>query len=392
MRDTILITGLGVVSPIGIGIDAFWNSALQGIGSPGDYPHINPAYVPNRRAYYIEQPLSAPEPGVYLSRADDFAIRATEMCLQDAGLDDVTSADIGVSFGTGMGNSDLLERGREEGIPIDSHTSFGFSGAAALAAHFGFTGPNLSTSTACSASGYSLSLALEALDSGWADVMVVGGAEGFSRIALGCFNRLGALDPVQCRPFDQYRAGTVFGEGGAMMVLETAEHARRRGCTRAYAEVKGYGWSCDGHHATAPEPSGQAAVLALSQALAYARVEPEAIDCVVPHGTGTELNDLTENDVLVQIFAEHVDQLKVCAIKSMVGHTGGAAGAFSCLTAALILSHGMVPPTAHLETPDPRCQLRLHREEPVTATVRHVLVNAYAFGGNNVSIIFGQPS
>lgn len=391
MEDKILITGLGVVSPIGIGVEPFWESLQQGKGSPGAYPYMDPRYMSNRQAYYIEQPPALPEPGVSASRADDFAIRATEMCLRDAGLTHTTSSVTGVSLGTGMGNADILERGREEGISIDGYTSFGFGVAATLAAHFGFMGPNLSTSTACSASGYSLSLALEALRNGWADVMVVGGVEGFSRIALGCFNRLGALDPVCCRPFDQQRAGTVFGEGGAMMVLETATHARQRGWSHAYAEVKGYGWSCDGYHTTAPEPSGQSAVMALTQALADAGVEVGEVDCVVPHGTGTELNDLTENDVLVQVFQEHIEHLRVCAVKSMIGHTGGAAGAFSCLTAALILDRGVVPPTAHLETPDPRCTLRLHTDTSITIPVCHVLVNAYAFGGNNVSIILGKP-
>lgn len=394
MEDTILITGLGVVSPIGTGIEPFWASLLQGQGRPADYPYMNPAYMSNRRAYYIpdaRQP-DAPvwdHPGGY---ADRFAIQATAMALHDAGLDSTTEAVVGVSLGTGMGNADLSEAERAGGPAVDSHTSFGFAVAATLAAHFGFMGPNLSVSTACSASGYSLSLAIEALRNGWADIVVTGGAEGFSRIALGCFNRLGALDPQLCRPFDANRGGTVFGEGAAILVLESAAHARRRGWSHAYAAVKGYGWSCDAYHATAPEPTGQAVMAALAQALAAAQVPAAAIDCVVPHGTGTELNDLAESEVLAQVFGPRVGELLVCAVKSVVGHTGGAAGAFSCLAASLMLERGIVPPTAHLDTPDPRCHLRLHSTEPVTAPVRHVLINAYAFGGNNISIILGQAS
>jgi 3-oxoacyl-[acyl-carrier-protein] synthase II len=157
-----------------------------------------------------------------------------------------------------------------------------------------------------------------------------------------------------------------------------------------YAEVKGSGWSCDAYHATAPEPSGASIIRALERALDEARAAPEEIDCVIPHGTGTALNDVVESRILAEVFEDRVGDLLVCAIKSMVGHGGGAAGAFSVLTAAMILDRGVVPPTANLRELDAECALRPHRGKAIEARVRNVLVNAYAFGGNNISLILGR--
>jgi 3-oxoacyl-[acyl-carrier-protein] synthase II len=390
MND-VLITGLGVVSPIGDTIERYWSGLLAGSSRPRRYPWIDEHAVPNPVTYWIDEPKRpvVSDAGLGFGRASQFAVRAASMALADAGLDDECRTAVGVAIGTGMGHADLLEDERDgtgAPAPLDRFT---FEVASTVAGELRLNGPNMSVSTACAAGAYSVSLGVDAIRDGCADVIVAGGAEGFSRIALGCFHRLGALDPVVCRPFDVDRAGTVFGEGAAMLVLESAEHARRRSAT-VYGSISGCGWSCDAHHATAPEPDGQQTIAAVRRALAEAELEPADIDCAIPHGTGTDLNDVVESAMLAQVFGERVKQLRIFALKSVIGHTGGAAGAFSCLTAALILDRGLVPPTANLTSADPRCPLHLHTGAPIAGDIRHALVNAYAFGGNNISLILDK--
>lgn len=393
MAQRVFVTGLGVVSPLGSDVASYWEGLLYKESRPGIYQHTRPAYIPNRLFYNVPDwsPEDARQQKVLAGRASTFAIRAAEMALRDAGLlDAVQGSTIGVSLGTGMGDSDLLDDERTGGPAVPPDAACFFRVSALVAERFGLTGPNLSVSNACSASGYSVGLAYDAISEGWADVMVAGGVEGFSRVAQACFHRMGALDPYACRPFDQDRAGTVFGEGAAVLVLESEEHARRRGCQRYFAEIKGSGWSCDGHHPTAPDPNGLQPEHAANRALASAGVQPDEIDCVVPHGTGTALNDVMESALLERLFGPRLEQVHLCAVKSKLGHSGGASGAFSILTAALILNHGLVPPTGNVQAVDPQCRIKVHTDQPIRAPIRHVLINAYAFGGNNISVVMGR--
>lgn len=388
--ERVVVTGLGVVSCLGPDLESYWRALLRAESTPSDVPDPN-ANMDVRLMYYVHEwdRLERSAAGDRLGRASGFALRASDMALRDAGLERVPEG-AGVMVGTGMGDADLFDAERAGGEHVGGRDAFTFKVSSAVAAHLGATGPNLSVSTACSASAYSVSLAADAIRSGWADVVVAGGSDGYSRVGVACFNRLGALDPVVCRPFDVKRAGTVFGEGAAIMVLESESHARARGRDRFYAEVEGAGWSCEGHHATAPEPSGELVIAAMKAAFDEAGIEPSDVGCVVPHGTGTELNDLVESDALVKVFGDDVRSLPVCNLKAMLGHTGGAAGAFSCLTGALVVDRGVVPPNANAGEVDPRCPLELHTGEPLERDVGHVLVNAYAFGGNNISVVLGR--
>jgi 3-oxoacyl-[acyl-carrier-protein] synthase II len=385
----VLITGLGVVSPAGSTIESYWAALLAGAVAPSRFPWTDERYVGDPLTYSVAEPKrrEVSDAGLAIGRASQFAIRAAEMCLADAAFNAGDAAPIGVSMGTGMGHADLLEDEREGAGAAAPLERFAFEAGSTVAARLHLRGPNLSVSTACSAGAYSVSLAVEAIRAGLADAILAGGCEAFSRVAFGCFRRLGALDPVACRPFDAGRAGTVFGEGAAMLLLESEEHARRRGRTSYYAAVSGAGWSCDAYHPTAPEPGGQQTAAALQRALEDANLRPEDIDCVVPHGTGTELNDVVESSTLAQVFGPHLNRLRIFGLKSVIGHSGGGAGAFSCVTAALMLHYGMVPPTANLVNVDPRCELPLHTGTPVTGDLRRALVNAYAFGGTNISVI-----
>ncbi len=386
MAKRVVITGLGVVSPIGTTLEDFWQALLYEDSWPREYPYARPSYMPHRLAYLVRG-----EPGAEAmpqSHAVRFAVQAARAALQDAGLPGSEEAGaIGICLGTATGNHDLLEAQRERGdrvVPLDAYP---FSVTAAVAPRLGLGGPAFTISTVCAAGCHSVSMAAEAILSGQADVMLAGGADTVSRVTQACFNRMNAVDPQVCRPFDAHRAGAVYGEGAAMLILESEEHARRRGRTHSYAQVKGAGWSCDAHHPTAPNPAGGQIALALRRALAAAELTPQDIDCIVAHGTGTELNDLAESSGMEQVFGAALARVAVCAPKSKLGHTAGAAGAFSCLIAALILDRGLVPPTANLTSIDPRCKLNLHTDWPVPASARHVLVNAYAFGGTNISVI-----
>jgi 3-oxoacyl-(acyl-carrier-protein) synthase len=307
-----------------------------------------------------------------------------------AGDGPVAAERVGVAVGTGVGDCSLPERARPDGVPPDGLDAFPFKVGSVLAGRLGLGGPAVTVSTACSASAYSVSLAADMIRDGRADVVLAGGADGYTRVGVACFNRLGALDPERCRPFDARRKGTIFGEGAAFLVLESESHARARGRDRYYGVVEGTGWSCDGHHATAPESQAVQIVRAMRAALDEAGLTAADIGAVVPHGTGTPLNDVVESHALHQALGPAAATLPVYSLKAMLGHTGGAAGAFALLTALLMLDRGTVPPNIPLDEPDPECDLRLPTGAPVHSDPRHVLVNAYAFGGNNISVLVGR--
>jgi 3-oxoacyl-[acyl-carrier-protein] synthase II len=393
-RRRTLVTGVAVISPVGEAPGRYWQSMLYGHSAPQDHATLPPALLQNQRYYRIDDHAPADDVPTGQSRATRLAIKATATALADAGLkpEDLSRTTVGVCFGTGMGEGDRVERGHvyPATAPDAAASYFHSSIAAHVAAAHGLRGPNTTLSTACSAGSYAVALAHDRIASGEAELMVAGGSEIYSRVGQGCFHRLGALDPVACRPFDAQRKGTVFGEGVAALVLESADHAMARGW-RALAAVEGAGWSCDGFHVTAPESSGRWIEAAIRGALSEAALTPQDIDCVLPHGTGTSLNDVVESQVLERVFDGRLRDLKISAIKSKLGHSGGAAGAVACATAAMILDTGAVPPTGNVDAIDAQCRLPIHVDAPATATIRHVLVNAYAFGGNNISVVLGKP-
>jgi 3-oxoacyl-(acyl-carrier-protein) synthase len=297
---------------------------------------------------------------------------------------------VGVAVGTGVGDCSLPERARQDGVQPDGLDAFPFKVGSVLAGRLGLGGPVVSVSTACSASAYSVSLAVDMIRDGRADVVLAGGADGYTRVGVACFNRLGALDPERCRPFDAGRKGTIFGEGAAFLMLESESHARARGRDRHYGVIEGAGWSCDGHHATAPESHAVQIVRAMRAAFTEAGLDPADVGAVVPHGTGTPLNDVVESNALHQVLGPAAATLPVYSLKALLGHTGGAAGAFALLTALLMLDRGTVPPNIPLAEPDPQCELSLLSGAPLRSDPQHVLVNAYAFGGNNISVLVGR--
>ncbi|MFF7793112.1 beta-ketoacyl synthase N-terminal-like domain-containing protein [Streptomyces sp. NPDC007991] len=381
MDGKVLITGLGAVSALGGGVDAF----RRGLSAAHSLPveTADPwAKVPVRRMYLVPGADDVPAPG----RVSGLAVRAAGEAMADAGLapGSLDATRTAVIVGTTLGDGADDERHRPAGTAHGGSSAYGVSAAVARAV--GAHGAAPVVGNACAASGYAVAMGADLIRSGAADVVVAGGAEAQSRVALACFNRMGAVDPERCRPFDSERRGTVFGEGAAVLVLESAEHARRRGAGPYYAEVGGSGWSCDAHHITSPEPGGTQIRRAMAAALDDAGIGPRDIGCVVPHGTGTELNDAVESEALAHLLAGDLDRTPLYSLKALIGHTGGAAGAFAVLAGALIARDREVMPNTPVRVPDPRCPVWLPDDGPVPLERPGVLVNAYGFGGNNISI------
>ncbi|ANP53440.1 3-oxoacyl-(acyl-carrier-protein) synthase [Streptomyces griseochromogenes] len=374
----VLITGAGAVCCLGTGVPAIWQ-ALR--AAPAGRPQRAPD--PGARMHLPLIHLAPIEPGPE-GRATRFALAAVREAVADAGLTAEQLASASVVVGTGGGDADRWER------PLNPRRPYApaFTVASTVAHAIGAHGAATSVSNACAAGGFSLGMAADLIRAGEAELVIAGGAEAYSRVALGCFNRLGAVDPDACRPFHRDRAGTVFGEGAAVLVLESADHARRRGAGRRYATLAGSGWSCDAHHLTAPAPDGTQIQRAMTEALDEAGVPASSVGCVVPHGTGTPQGDLVESQALGAVFGDRLARLPVYSLKALIGHTAGAAGALGALAAALILDHRTVPPNPALGVDqDPACAVHLAQGADVPLTGRHVMVNAFAFGGNNVSLV-----
>ncbi|MEU3370348.1 beta-ketoacyl-[acyl-carrier-protein] synthase family protein [Streptomyces sp. NPDC006711] len=390
----VVVTGLGAISPLGSGVSAFW----KGLASKGAAPRpvVDPDARMANRLMYLVPAADVPEgperhAHVELAAGPRMAIAAAREAVADAGLDEAQRERLSVVLGVEMGNAGQHEarRSAERGAP--SRRAAGRWSpmtvtCAAVSAAIGATGGSTSFGNACAASGYAAAVAADMIRAGEADVVLTGGAEGPTRVGMGVFNRIGAADPVACRPFATDRQGTLFGDGAAMLVLEAAEHAEARGA-KVYAELSAAAFSCDAHHPTAPDPGGVQAVRGMRGALAEAGLRPDQVGGVVPHGTGTPLNDVVESEALREVFGAHCDELPLFSLKAMIGHTAGVAGAFGVLTAALMLHHGQVPANAPVSAQDPRCAVWLPQDGPVPLSAPSVLVNAYAFGGNNVSLV-----
>ncbi|WP_016909498.1 beta-ketoacyl-[acyl-carrier-protein] synthase family protein [Streptomyces xiaopingdaonensis] len=381
----VVITGLGAISCLGTGVTAHWDGLLAGGGEPAEVPlpHLN---MRARKMYLVDRAEVPAEPssyaGIELGSSSRLAVAAAEQALVDAGLEHGDRGDVPVVLGAELGNSDMQELQRSAGR---SEWTTLTPAAAVVGAQIGSRAALTSVGNACSASGFALTIASDMIRAGEATTVLVGGAEGVTRAGLGAFNRLGAADPVRCRPFDRNRAGTMFGDGSAMLVLEAAGHARRRGA-EPYAELAGAAWSCDAYHPTAPDPSGDQIVRAMTEALADAELNSSDIGCVIPHGTGTPLNDVVESQALRRMFGQRTGELPLLSLKAMIGHTTGAAGAFAGLTATLMLRHRKSPANVPVDQ-DPECDVWLPQQHAVPLEAPAVLVNTYAFGGNNTSLV-----
>jgi 3-oxoacyl-[acyl-carrier-protein] synthase II len=401
MKRRIVVTGIGVVTPIGTGRERFWSNLLAGrcgiapVASfdTSGYSVHRGAEVKDFRARDYLLNLDA----AHLGRASQFAIAAARLALCDAGVE-ISSLDrkrAGVSMGTTSGEPREVER------LDDCYVSKELGGigaefiklypchviAAHVASELEFSGVNIMIPTACAAGNYAIAYAFDVLRAGRADLMLAGGSDAFSRITYTGFARLGAIAPEICQPFDRRRKGMIPGEGAGVLVLEPLERAVERGA-RIYAEVTGYGLSCDAHHMTAAHPQGVGAARAMEQALHESEIKPEEVSYISAHGTGTPTNDRLETVAVKRLFKDAAYRIPISSIKSMLGHTMGAASAIEAAACALAVFHDRIPPTINLEEPDPDCDLDYVPNRAREHPVRVAMNNAYAFGGNNASLLF----
>jgi 3-oxoacyl-[acyl-carrier-protein] synthase II len=398
MKTRIAVTGLGLVTPIGAGRQEVWEGLLAGRSG------FAPVESFDTRAFSVHLGAEVkgfdPVPWVRrqdpaaMGRASQLAIAAARQALEDAGLDpeSVVPERAGVAMGTTSGEPREVERfddrflaGELDQVGAEFISRYPCHMIAAhVARELGFAGANIMIPTACAAGNYAIAHAVDVLRAGRADLMLAGGADAFSRITYTGFHRLGAIAPERCQPFDRNRKGMIPGEGAAVLVLEPLERALRRGA-RIYAELAGYGLSCDAHHMTAAHPEGDGAARAMERALADSGAAPGEVSYISAHGTGTPTNDRLETLAVKRVFGEAAARTPMSSIKSMIGHTMGAASAIEAAVCALAVAEDRIPPTMNLEEPEEDLdfvpnQARDHR-------VMLAMNNAYAVGGNNASVI-----
>jgi 3-oxoacyl-[acyl-carrier-protein] synthase II len=408
-RRRVVVTGLGMVTPLGNDVESSWRGLTAGRSGIGAITTFDTSALETKIAGEVKEF----DPLAYMDRKEarrtdrfaQFAIAVAKQAMQDAGYSvDRTTAEagsVGVMWSSGVGGIQtivenvhvLADKGHDRISPFMVPMMIIDMGAGAIAMQFGLKGPNLAVASACASSANAVGEATDVIRRGQADVMIAGGSEaGLIDIAIAAFNQAHALsrrndEPEKAsRPFDKLRDGFVFSEGGGALLLEELEHARARGA-RVYAELAGYGLTADAYHITAPAEHGEGAVRAMRMALADAGVDPTEVDYINAHGTSTPANDGIETEAIKTVFGTHARELAVSSTKSMIGHTLGAAGAIEAAICVLAMRDGCLPPTINQEVPDPACDLDYVPNKARQREVRVALSNSMGFGGHNAVLI-----
>jgi len=406
MKQRVVITGMSAITSLGQDLDTFWNNLMEGKSGVSAIEAFDVSEYPTRIAAEIKDW----DPEVYMDRKEarrvdryvQFAVAAAALALKDANLDvreDTDPERVGVYIGSGIGGlgtfeeqyRTLLEKGPKRVSPFFIPMMIANMASGQVSILTGAKGPNSTTVTACATGTHTIGDSFRLLQNGEADVMLCGGAEATIRpTGLAGFCSMRAMstrndEPERAsRPFDVERDGFVMGEGAGVLVLETLEHAQKRGA-RIYGEVIGYGMSGDAHHMTEPDPNG--AARCMKKALGDAGLAPEDVDYINAHGTSTPVGDVSETTAIKAAFGDHAYKLAVSSTKSMTGHLLGAAGGVEAVICALALSRGKLPPTINLDHQDPQCDLDYVPNVPREANVRVALSNSFGFGGHNATII-----
>lgn len=416
MKNThrrIVVTGVGAVTPIGLGANEFWQNALQGKSGAAPITAFDVSQYDTKIACEVKgfNPLDYVDKKA-VQRMDlftQYAVAVAEMAVKDSGLDleKVDKERIGVIFGSGIGGMwtwhkqmhSVYETGGPHRIsPFFVPMMIADIAAGHISMRFQAKGPNYATMSACATSSHAIGDALMLIQRGDADIIFTGGSEAaITPMGIGGFNAMKALstrnnEPEKAsRPFDAQRDGFVMGEGGGMLILEELEHARNRGA-RIYGELVGIGMTADAHHITAPAPGGEGAIRSMKLCLKDAGLKPEDVDYINAHGTSTPYNDKSETQAIKSVFGAHTQQLHVSSTKSMTGHLLGAAGAIEAIIAVLAIYHDLIPPTINYEFPDPECDLNYVPNQHIKKTVNVAISNTFGFGGHNASLIFKKFS
>ena len=403
-----VITGMGVISPIGNDIETFWAAIKAGKSGVGPITHFDASGYDSRIAAEVKDF----DPSLYMDKRDarkmahftQFAVAAAVQAWNQAKLDVATEdlERVAVVLGNGIGGIEifeeshkkLLESGPSRMLPMTVPMMIGNEAAGNIAIHFGIKGPSITTVTACASGSDALGGALDMIRSGRADVVITGGTEAaITGFAVGGFCMLKALSTAYndspqkaCRPFDSARDGFIIGEGAGVFVLESEEHARKRGAN-ILVELAGYGASSDAYHITAPEPSGDGGARAISLALKDAGIAPEGVAYYNAHGTSTQMNDPIETAMVKKAFGAHAYKMKVSSTKSMTGHLIAAAGAVEAIVCALAIRDGFFPPTINLDKPDEACDLDYVPNVGVKGTIDAAASGSLGFGGHNACVV-----
>jgi 3-oxoacyl-[acyl-carrier-protein] synthase II len=406
MERRVVVTGIGLITPVGIGNKSSWDGVLNGRSGVKTIERFDPSPLKTQ----IAGEITGFDPELYMpakearktDRVIHYAVSGAKMALEDAGLEitEELSERTGTVIGTGIGgmetyvNTVLLmkEKGPNRLSPFFIPNIITNMAAGYVSIMFNAKGPNCATTTACAASAHAIDYSVMSIRRGEADIMISGGTEApLVPLTLAGFNAMRALstnndDPEGAsRPFDKERDGFIIGEGSGILILEELEFAKKRGA-RIYAEILGCGMSSDASHITAPSLAGP--VKSMKDALKDAKVNPEEIDYINAHGTSTQLNDANETAAIKEVLGDHAYKTPVSSTKSMTGHMLGAAGGVEAAFSILALEEGVIPPTINLDNPDPDCDLDYVPHEARKASIKTVLSNSFGFGGTNGSLIF----
>jgi 3-oxoacyl-[acyl-carrier-protein] synthase II len=405
----VAITGMGMVTPLGTGVEEVWDGLVHGRSGVGPISHFNATGFPTRIAGEVRDF----DPELYMDRKTarhvarycQLALAAARMAVDDSGLKPETlDADaVGVVVSSAAGGMEeierahqtLMERGVSRISPFMAPMMITDMAAGLIAIELKAGGPNYAVVSACASGSHALADATEVIRRGDAVAMIAGGAEAaITPLLIGAFCQMSAMSrrndqpQAACRPFDLGRDGFVMSEGAVIMVLEEMEHARARNA-HIWAELLGSGSSADMYHFTAPDPEGRGAARAMSAALRHSGIAPEQVDYVNAHGTSTSLGDIAETLAIRQVLGEHANRVAVSSTKSMTGHLLGAAGAMEAAACVLAIQRGLIPPTINLADQDPRCDLDYVPNSARVAPVRVALSNSFGFGGHNACLVLG---
>jgi 3-oxoacyl-[acyl-carrier-protein] synthase II len=408
MARRVVVTGFGMVTPLGIGLEENWDAVTKGRSGVGPITKFDTSAYPSQIAGEVKgfrsEDFLAPKDARHLDIFIHYAIASARMAFEASKLKITpdNSHRIGCVTGSGIGGLStiehyhqvLLEKGPRRVSPFFIPSIITNMAPGQIAIEFGIRGPNTSITTACAASAHAIGESFKLIQWGTADAMITGGTEAcITPLAVGGFTSMKSLStrndaPEKAsRPFDDQRDGFIISEGGGMLVLEELGHALDRGA-RIYAEIIGYGMSADAYHFTAPDPEGIGAGLCMQAALRDANMEPTEIDCINAHGTSTKLNDISETRAIRSVFGEYAYKVPISSTKSMTGHLLGGAGATEAIYSILTIVNGIIPPTINYEFPDPECDLDYVPNVAREAEVKTVLSNSFGFGGTNGSLIF----
>jgi nodulation protein E len=396
----VAITGLGIISPLGLNLEDNWNSLSEGRPAIGPIKGADCSTLRFKNGAEVTgyNPVKHFEGGkdAYIDRFAQFSVVAAREAMRNSGLEltqemrersaIVCGSAVGGQASIEAGFEDLWVQGRGRVHPLTIPKTMANAGASHIAMDLGMSGPTYTVSTACSSANHAIGQAFRLVRDGEADVAMTGGSEAMFTIGmLKAWEAMRVIAPDTCRPFSKDRRGMILGEGGAMMVLEPMDAAKARGA-KIFAEICGFGMTADAHHLTQPAVHGPAR--AMRGALREAGLDPEAIGYINAHGTGTPGNDPVESSAIREVFGAHADKIGVSSTKSMHGHALGAAGALEAIATILALYHGVLPPTANFNERDPECDLDYIPNQPRALRVEAALSNSFAFGGLNAVVAF----